>query len=238
MATGRRLPSEHELAQTYEVSPETVRRALAQLAGDGLVEKIHGRGTFVLPPAPHEAMRAEIALESLFGVGERFPADLLSVEWRQAPPNVMAALRLTEGQKVFELVRLRRELSSPVSVSKNYFPPALGKAIEPYITPPAVQTLIHAVEEYGRVRVDSAKEIIEASVADYEIAKFLRVPFGLAILAASRTYFCGRKPLYYGEYFWRGDRFRIVATLQRGEGPQSSGNGEHPVHAGKEKVLR
>jgi hypothetical protein len=46
-----RLEAETALAQHYEISRDTVRRALACLAGDGLIRSTRGRGTFVLPPS-------------------------------------------------------------------------------------------------------------------------------------------------------------------------------------------
>ena len=45
-----RLQAETALAQHYGVSRDTVRRALAGLARDGLIRSTRGRGTFVLPP--------------------------------------------------------------------------------------------------------------------------------------------------------------------------------------------
>jgi DNA-binding transcriptional ArsR family regulator len=45
-----RLEAETALAQHYGISRDTVRRALACLAGDGLIRSTRGRGTFVLPP--------------------------------------------------------------------------------------------------------------------------------------------------------------------------------------------
>ncbi|QWA22414.1 GntR family transcriptional regulator [Streptomyces sp. JCM17656] len=47
---GERLPSEAGLADRYKVSTVTLRRALEVLQGEGLVEKIHGKGNFVRRP--------------------------------------------------------------------------------------------------------------------------------------------------------------------------------------------
>jgi len=43
----RRLRAERDLATYYEVSYGTVRRAMEVLRERGLIETIHGRGTFV-----------------------------------------------------------------------------------------------------------------------------------------------------------------------------------------------
>jgi len=47
LASGARLPSEPELAQSFAVHRHTVRRAVAALASRGLLRIEQGRGTFV-----------------------------------------------------------------------------------------------------------------------------------------------------------------------------------------------
>lgn len=45
-----KLPSESELMDKYGVARDTIRRAVASLQADGLVNVVHGRGTFVRTP--------------------------------------------------------------------------------------------------------------------------------------------------------------------------------------------
>ena len=47
MAPGWKLPSETELAESYGVARNTIRRAVAELVEDGRLVVVHGRGTFV-----------------------------------------------------------------------------------------------------------------------------------------------------------------------------------------------
>ena len=44
---GVSLPSEQQLAQESQVALGTMRRALQVLVDEGLIERVHGRGTFV-----------------------------------------------------------------------------------------------------------------------------------------------------------------------------------------------
>ena len=43
------IPTEKELAESYGIGRNTVRRALANLVSEGLLRKVHGSGTFVVP---------------------------------------------------------------------------------------------------------------------------------------------------------------------------------------------
>jgi GntR family transcriptional regulator len=45
-----RLPAELDLAAEFGASRESVRRAMAELRGRGLVETVAGKGHFVIPP--------------------------------------------------------------------------------------------------------------------------------------------------------------------------------------------
>jgi len=47
LTAGDKLGTELELAARYKVSRSTIRQALIQLENEGLIERLHGRGTFV-----------------------------------------------------------------------------------------------------------------------------------------------------------------------------------------------
>src|SRR5438045_7972499 len=50
---GAELPSDAELCEEFGVSRMTARHAMNRLAGDGLVFRVRGRGTFVGDPPTH-----------------------------------------------------------------------------------------------------------------------------------------------------------------------------------------
>jgi GntR family transcriptional regulator len=52
LAVDDRLPSEYELAEQYGVSRDVIRRAKEELADEGWLIVLQGRGTFVAHPAP------------------------------------------------------------------------------------------------------------------------------------------------------------------------------------------
>ncbi|MCC8014202.1 MAG: GntR family transcriptional regulator [Eubacterium sp.] len=46
IAEGDKIPSENILSEKYDVSRQTVRKALSILSDEGLIESVHGKGTF------------------------------------------------------------------------------------------------------------------------------------------------------------------------------------------------
>jgi DNA-binding GntR family transcriptional regulator len=57
LAVGQRMPSEKDLHDEFGLARETVRRALAILRNEGLIEVRHGHGTFVIEPPGRVKLR-------------------------------------------------------------------------------------------------------------------------------------------------------------------------------------
>ena len=54
LAVDDRLPSELDMADQYGVSRDVIRRAKEELAEQGWLIVLHGRGTFVAHPVPDD----------------------------------------------------------------------------------------------------------------------------------------------------------------------------------------
>lgn len=69
IARDERLPSVRELASLLLVNPNTVQKAYAELARDGIVDGKHGSGTFVAEGGPSRRSRreAKARFDSLVG---------------------------------------------------------------------------------------------------------------------------------------------------------------------------
>lgn len=48
LPVGRRIPTEQDLMQIHDLGRDSVRKGLELLRGEGLIEKVQGRGTFVI----------------------------------------------------------------------------------------------------------------------------------------------------------------------------------------------
>lgn len=108
-----------------------MRRALADLATQGLVERRHGRGTFVLHDRlPLVRERPSLALiDSLRQTATETQVRVLRVEQIEAPMDVAALLQLAPGEKAVHALRLRSMGGTPVMLSDAWAPVRLGKQV-------------------------------------------------------------------------------------------------------------
>lgn len=106
---GDRLPAEPALAEAFGVSRATVREALQNLATAGIVQRVHGVGTFVSAVTP----KVESALDVDLGVTEavragphRLGIQVLRAEEVPAPPEVAQRLGLLPVSRVLWIERV------------------------------------------------------------------------------------------------------------------------------------
>lgn len=103
---GQALPSEQALAAQHGVAMATLRRAMELLAAQGLIERIHGRGTFVRSGLGQTAPMLRF-FRFGGGTGE-VPASRI-VSRRKGPASAEMAQRfeLPRGEPVLHLLRVR-----------------------------------------------------------------------------------------------------------------------------------
>ncbi|MGX7420639.1 GntR family transcriptional regulator [Carnobacterium gallinarum] len=71
---GDQLPTESELTETFSVSRVTARKSLDTLVQANLIERIPGRGTFVLDTAEEERLKNQFAKDNEKVIGVILPA--------------------------------------------------------------------------------------------------------------------------------------------------------------------
>lgn len=127
---GSPLPTEENLCESFSVSRITVRRALADLQQDGLVERRHGLGTFVLDGASRPAPQLTLSfLDTLRKQAEETRVRVLKVEHVVPPADIAKLLQIEPGCKALHAVRLRLIDDLPVMMTDAWVPESLGRHI-------------------------------------------------------------------------------------------------------------
>jgi DNA-binding LacI/PurR family transcriptional regulator len=102
-----RLPTDGELARTHGVGMNTVRRALATLASEGLVERRRGSGTYVIG-TPAQAAAPIVAGVLVPTTRHYFPEMLAGIESVLGAHGGQLMLRITENQPARQRGELRQ----------------------------------------------------------------------------------------------------------------------------------
>ena len=173
---GSALPAEQRLAAERGVALGTLRQALGVLAEEGLVERRHGRGTFV------RAALAGAPMLRFFRFGDRageIPASrIASRQVVVPPPAVAAGLGLAAGEKVLRLRRVRSVGGLPRLLEELWLPlPLFRPLVEG--DPAAWGDLLYpCFAERCGVHVHRAVDEIRFALLTATDARALKLPAG------------------------------------------------------------
>jgi GntR family transcriptional regulator len=219
------LPGELALMGQFGVARVTVRRALSQLAEEGLIQREPGRGTRPVTVRAQEVQmqastmasgqqaRLTGLLENLVTMGMRTKVKVLSVEHMRAPVDVAAALKLPAMTMVQKAERVRSTPEGPLSHITTWVPDSISSGFGKREL--AQKPILVLLEESG-VKVGRAEQTISARLADVGMAQHLDVSVGSALLAVRRLiYDEDERPVQWLHGLYRPDRYEYQMQLSR-----------------------
>ncbi len=215
LAVGSRLPGEPDLAAEHGVSRVTIRRALDQLAAEGLVERRAGVGTFVRGGALLAPTIVDFSdvFSHLKEMGRRTEVRLLSFGYAQPPAHVAAALGLAPSDRAQRAVRMRLMNGAPFSHLTTHVPERIGQTYSEAEL--ASQPLLTLLERSG-LRVARARQSIGATLAGPDVAELLQLEIGAPLLSLTRLVEDEEgRAVEHLHALYRPDRFNFQMQLQR-----------------------
>jgi GntR family transcriptional regulator len=219
----QQMPSENEMVELFRVSRITIRQALTELQNEGLIFRIHGKGTFVSKPkAFQELKRLQSFGEAMQPMGYETYSKLISVREIEPSPQVRARLNLASRERAVEIRRVRYLNRDPLSLDVSYFPLALGHRLQDEDLAGRDIFLIFE-QDYG-IRLGHAELVIGAHLADELQGRLLGIEEGSPLLFIDRlTHDDSGTPLDYEHLYYRGDAFRYRVSINRtGGDPRGS----------------
>lgn len=213
-----RMPSEHELGKAFDVSRITVRQALGDLQKEGLIFKIHGKGTFVAKPKAFQNVSTLQGLgESLTQMGHEVLNRLRSLRHVPASARVAERLQVEEGSLVTEIRRVRLVNREPVSLEITWLPHSVGQKLEKADL--VTRDIFLLLENDCGIPLGHADLAIDAVLADSDLAQALDVEEGSPIMRIERLTHTGEGlPLDFEHLYYRGDAFQYRLRIDRQKG--------------------
>lgn len=212
---GEAIASERELMGLAGVSRATVRQALASLIQGGLLERRHGRGTFVAQPKIEQELHAVYSFaEQMRALGRTMRDRVLRREAVPAPPDVAALLHVEPGERLIQIQRLRLVDNAPLTLDSSFIPHALCPEL---LDAELTGSLYRLLGERFELPPLRATDTLEATTADRATAFHLGVAPGAPLLYIERVaYTHNDLPLQVGRNHVRGDRVRFRVNLWSG----------------------
>lgn len=213
--SGDLLPSENELVKTYNVSRETIRKALNLLLEKGYIQKIQGKGSIVL-----DIKRFDFPVSGLTSYKELQDAQNMNsqtiVESNGLLPvseELANHLNLSVGTPVLYLERLRKVNGEVIIIDKDY----LVTSIVPSIPNEAAEdSLYHYIEQTLGLSIGYAQKEITVDPITEEDKRLMELQEDTHVVVVRSDVYLEDTTLFqHTESRHRLDRFRFVDFARR-----------------------
>ncbi len=187
LAQGERMPTEEQLAESFNVSRITAKRAMDELATENLVERRRGKGTHIIYKYRPKPVKAPLTgmLQEIETMARSSRATVLECAMLQPPQDIRHELGLAAGDTALHLVRVREREGVPFGYYTSWTA-GVKKPRKPSIfetTPRLTYFREHGLD------LNHVTQILSAVAADAESAAALQVSPGSPLLSLTRRSF-------------------------------------------------
>jgi GntR family transcriptional regulator len=209
-AAGSRVPSEHELAEQFQVGRPTVRQATELLVREQVLERRRGSGTYVnAPPRSVDLFSSGGTLASFAKSGLALSVRLLGRVRRREITSDPAAL---VGRHVFFLARRSSLGEAPVLLEELYFDPEVFPGLDQLSL--AGRSLSELTRERYLLQPLGVEQRFSVAALDPERADSLGLAAGDSVLRVERTIdFVGAARALHAVLWCRTDSIHFSQTL-------------------------
>jgi len=118
------FPSERELKNTYGVSEVTIRRAIANLSSEGLVETSRGRRTRIVSRVATTQYGATVQgiIEGIFQHSWNTETRILQTKVEKAGPEIARAMNLSPESSVHKTINVAKREGELFAYATTYMP--------------------------------------------------------------------------------------------------------------------
>ena len=205
--SGEQLPSERAFSQKNGISLITVRKALAELAAEGIIDKKQGKGSFVAIPKYGRDYTSIMSFsEACRMEGLRPGSSLIVRRIERVDENIARILRLEGDQLAVYISRLRTVNEEPMVIENSYFSLEYSFLLKEDLS----GSLFDLLRSRLQVEITSSRKTIEICRAQSDDAKLLNVTRNSPLmLVKSIAFMQNDQPAYYCTQIINGERYKL-----------------------------
>ena len=223
MRPGERLPSDSDLCREFAVSRMTARNAMQRLADAGLVQRVPGRGTFVVEPPSHRYADRLMAFSDEMERQDRRPSSrLLDREIRPSTETEARALALRSAARVVLVRRRRRADDVPIAIETAVL---IRRTAGEVMVTDLESGSLHAALGRAGLHLRRGNATITAEAATIEDARLLQVDEGDPLLVERRVIADSQgRPVEATESRYPGGRYALDVRFDMDGRHQDTGS--------------
>lgn len=211
---GTAIPSENKLAETFGINRLTVRNAVDALVNEGLLQRVQGKGVFVLGNKYEKALEEQGGFISTFSTGhKRISIKEQTKMLRPAGNKYANHFNIGLDDLIFYIRHFVTLDSESVSLEEFYVPKEILPQLE--IVDSSIFTLKDIFAFYG-IELCSMSQSMEIIGGGSKISKSLDAPEGIALIMLTCDYRDNNGRLIaYSRSFIRSDKNTFTIKLRK-----------------------
>lgn len=209
---GDLIPSEKELAERFNVSQGTVRKAILALTDQGILYRKQGKGTFVVVD------KFDVGRLKNFRFVKGLTSELVNLnitfirsDLIQADQELSEKLKVRTGESVFRLERIGRAEDGLIFLSYSYLPGPLYPGLEDFGEEDFLKNTLYKIQEFFfKIRLVKKEEFLSAMSAPEEVARTIGVMPGSPLLMIELlVYTADDRVVEFRKTFCRPDGYKF-----------------------------
>ncbi|WP_052223683.1 GntR family transcriptional regulator [Novosphingobium malaysiense] len=212
-AKGDPLPTEDRICHEYGVSRITVRRALAGLQQQGLIERRRGVGSFVSEKPRGINSHLTGSLNEFLAVAGSLTTRPISFEEKVPPKDIQHSFSLEDGEKAVLLTTVGSLDEGPTAYLEIWFRPEIGLQLSPDQLCGRVP-VVRLVEQVANVQITRAEQTIKPARAGKQAGKHLGIDADSPVLKVKRSYYAGSRLIEVANVVYHPERYSYAIEFK------------------------
>ncbi len=202
------IPAERDLAEDFDVSRITVRKAIDGLVTEGLLTRRRGAGTFVASRVEKSFSKLSSFSEDMISRGRKPHSEWVSKSVGAVTPEEALSLGLSPGALVYRFQRIRFADGMTMALEQSAIPGYCLPSLEVVTT-----SLYQALEKTGHRPMRALQRLRAVNFTPEQADRLMVKPGDAGLFIERRGFLADGRTAEFTQSWYRGDAYDVVAEL-------------------------